>query len=143
MSAPVLRRAAVVMMVALSACRETPSPHRQAVAGGESARGRELVVQYGCGGCHFIPGVPGAVGRVGPPLAGFADRSFIAGNLRNEPEMLVRWIQDPQGVEPRTVMPVLGVTEAHARDIAAYLYTLERDGLSPPHLFPSRVLERH
>ena len=143
MSAPVLRHAAVVIVLALCACRQTPSPHRQAVAGGEPARGRELVVQYGCGGCHFIPDVPGAVGRVGPPLAGFADRTFIAGNLRNEPEMLVRWIRNPQGVEPRTVMPVLGVTEAHARDIAAYLYTLSAGGTGPPHLIPSSVLPAH
>lgn len=143
MSASVVHRAVVVGVLALAACRETPSPHRQAVAGGEPRRGRALVVQYGCGGCHFVPGVPGAVGRVGPTLAGFADRTFIAGSLRNEPEMLVRWIRNPQEVEPRTVMPILGVTEAHARDIAAYLYTLGTGGSGPPHLIPSSVLPAH
>ena len=143
MSAPVFHRAVVAMMLALWACRETPSPHRQAVAGGESARGRELVVQYGCGGCHFIPGVPGAVGRVGPPLAGVAAPSLIARHHRHEPEMRGRGLPDPPGVEPRTVMPVLGVTEAHARDIAAYLYTLNAGGSGPPHLIPSSVLPAH
>ena len=145
MSGRVASPAVVAMLLALAGCRETPSPHRQAVAvpGGEAARGRDLVVQYGCGGCHAIPGIPGAVGRVGPPLAGFAERTFIAGNLRNEPAMLVRWIRDPQEVEPRTVMPDLGVSEAHARDIAAYLYTLSAGGIGPPHLIPSSVLPAH
>jgi len=34
------------------------------------------------------------------------------------------WIRHPRDVEPRTVMPDTGVTEADGRDIAAYLYTL-------------------
>ena len=54
----------------------------------------------------------------------FARRAYIAGQLPNDPENLVRWIQDPQGVEPGTAMPNLGVTAAVARDMAAYLYTL-------------------
>jgi cytochrome c1 len=61
---------------------------------------------------------------VGPPLTMFAHRAYIAGQLPNQPENLVRWIQDPQGVEPGTAMPDLGVTPAVARDMAAYLYTL-------------------
>ena len=113
------------------------------VAGGDPARGRRLVATYGCGSCHVIPGVPGAAGRVGPPLDAFADRGFIAGAVRNEPSALVRWIQVPQEIQPGTVMPDLGVTEAHARDIAAYLYTLTDGGLGPPHPIPSSVLPVH
>jgi cytochrome c1 len=37
---------------------------------------------------------------------------------------LILWLQNPQAVEPGTVMPNLGLTEIEARDIAAYLYTL-------------------
>ena len=126
----------------LAGCRESgASP--QAVPGGDPARGRRLVAEYGCGGCHVVPGVPGAVGGVGPSLAGFAERSFIVGGLRNEPEALVRWILAPQSVEPATVMPTLGVAEPHARDIAAYLYTLSRGGLGPPHLFPADAIPAH
>src|SRR5581483_6561824 len=76
----------------------------------------------GCGACHTIAAVDGADGKVGPPLAHFADRRYIAGELPNTPENLVRWIMDPQAVEPRTVMPDLDVGEPQARDIAAYLY---------------------
>jgi len=40
------------------------------------------------------------------------------------PPNLIRWIQDPPGVDPLTAMPKLGVSEADARDIASILYTL-------------------
>lgn len=95
------------------------------VPGGDPKRGR-LTLQsgYGCGACHVIPGVPGAIGKVGPPLTDWAERAFIAGNLPNTPENLVRWVRYPQAVEPGTAMPDLGVSEPDARDIAAYLYTL-------------------
>jgi hypothetical protein len=61
---------------------------------------------------------------VGPPLTSFANRSYIAGQLVNSPDNLIRWIMDPQGVEPGTAMPDLGVIPEVARDMAAYLYTL-------------------
>ena len=63
----------------------------------------------------------GAQVHVGPPLAGMASRALIAGKLANTPEHLVRWIRDPQRVDPETAMPTLGVDERDARDIAAYL----------------------
>ncbi|HEX6397344.1 MAG TPA: hypothetical protein VFZ95_07975, partial [Steroidobacteraceae bacterium] len=64
-------------------------------------------------------------GRVGPPLTNFAQRAFIAGQVPNSPETLVRWIQNPPSIVPNTAMPVLGISEGDARDIAAYLYTLQ------------------
>ncbi len=94
------------------------------VIGGDPERGRISLDGFGCGTCHVIPGVKGAVGGVGPPLSRFAVRSYIAGQLANEPQNLIRWIQDPQAVEPGTAMPNLGVDQAIARDMAAYLYTL-------------------
>ena len=48
-----------------------------------------------------------------------------AGQLVNSPDNLIRWIVDPQTVEPGTAMPNLGVILAVARDMAAYLYTLQ------------------
>lgn len=94
--------------------------------GGEPASGRVLIQHYGCGSCHEIPGVPGARGQVGPPLATFRERSFVGGVLPHTPANLLRWIQDPQKVDSLTAMPNLGVSERDARHIAAYLYTLHR-----------------
>lgn len=61
---------------------------------------------------------------VGPPLTAWSQRAFIAGEVPNSPEFLMRWIEVPQAIEPGTDMPNLGVTHGEARDIAAYLYTL-------------------
>lgn len=78
-----------------------------------------------CGSCHTIPGINGARGQVGPPLMYFSHRTFIAGQLPNKPENLVRWVTSPQSVDPHTAMPNLGLTDQQGRDVAAYLYTLE------------------
>ena len=95
------------------------------VIGGEAQRGPERMVAYGCVACHTVPGIAGANGNVGPPLTRFGSRTYIAGMLRNSPSNLMRWIRDPQGVVPGNAMPNMGVTDAEARDIAAYLYTLQ------------------
>jgi cytochrome c len=92
--------------------------------GGDAARGKQLITQYRCGSCHWIPGIASAQGLVGPPLMMFARRTFIAGELPNTPENLEKWIENPPSVEPHTAMPNLGVGDEQARDIAAYLYTL-------------------
>lgn len=92
---------------------------------GDPERGKLAILQYACISCHTIPGIVGPNVRVGPPLEGIADRQFIAGVLPNTPESMLRWIQRPQEVNPLTAMPDMGVSDAHARDIAAYLYSLD------------------
>lgn len=94
------------------------------VVGGNARRAPALIEAYGCAACHTVPGVRNAHGNVGPPLTRFGDRTYIAGVLRNTPENLVRWIRAPQSVVPGNAMPNMGLTDAQARDIAAYLYTL-------------------
>ena len=92
--------------------------------GGVAARGHATILIKDCGSCHTIPGVRGANGMVGPPLYFFSRRTYIAGQLPNSPENLVRWVRSPQSVEANTAMPNLGLSEQQARDVAAYLYTL-------------------
>jgi cytochrome c len=100
-----------------------PVPPEWDIEGGDVARGRQAVERFGCGACHVIPGVRQARGRVGPQLHDFSNQIFIAGRLANVPDNLILWIRDPQGVNPGTAMPNLGVTEEEARDIAAFLYS--------------------
>lgn len=95
------------------------------VMGGNAERGEDAIGRIGCGACHTIPGIREARGTVGPPLTGWARRSYIAGTLPNAPDNLIKWITEPHSVEPGTAMPHLGVTDQQARDIAAYLYTLK------------------
>ncbi|MDQ4075862.1 MAG: c-type cytochrome [Chloroflexota bacterium] len=104
---------------------EEELPAMQQVVGGNPEVGAALISEYGCHTCHIIPGIRGPEGHVGPPLANFARRSFIGGVAANTADNLILWIQSPQAVNPLTAMPDLGVTEPEARDIAAYLYTLD------------------
>jgi cytochrome c1 len=80
-----------------------------------------------CAVCHKVPGVPGAMGEVGPPLAGFARRPVIAGKLANNPANLMQWLMHPQQAVPGTAMPDLGLSEDQARKIADYLQTLDKE----------------
>lgn len=86
------------------------------------SRGEVVLRQYACHACHRIDGIVGPDSRVGPALAGWPRRRLIAGSLPNTPDNLVRWLQDPQSISPQTLMPDLGVSEAHAREIADYLF---------------------
>lgn len=95
-------------------------------AAGDPARGKTAIAKYGCPLCHTIPGIEGATAVVGPPLDHVATRPLLGGgHIPNTPENMVKWIQHPQQIDPKNVMPELGVTDADARDIAAYLYTLK------------------
>jgi cytochrome c1 len=91
---------------------------------GELTRGKQLMTDYGCVSCHTVPGIRGADANVGPPLTKFGRRTYIGGVLENTPANLVRWIENPPGVDPMTAMPNLRVDDRDAHDIAAYLYTL-------------------
>jgi cytochrome c len=105
-----------------AACKKESPPVR---VEGSVDLGQVAIRKYGCGSCHTIPGIKGADALVGPPLVHFRRRSFIAGQLKNTEANLRRWISDPQGVEPGTAMPDLEVTDADARNIAAYLESLD------------------
>lgn len=107
-------------VLGLSACGG--EPRAMHVAGGDADRGRAAIERYGCTACHTIPGVASYGANVGPPLGAFAQRAYIAGVLPNTPGNMVRWLRDPPQVDPRTVMPRLGVDAQEAADIAAYLY---------------------
>lgn len=110
-----------------SATEEAPeaASATEPAAIGSIDRGEQHILNYGCGACHTIPGISGADNLVGPPLTSFSRRSYVAGVLPNTPENLIAWIQNPHAVQPDTVMPNLGVSEADARDIAAYLLSLD------------------
>lgn len=124
----VIRAATITSVLIFIACTGADDHASRAVVaipGASVQRGKQLVRSHNCIACHTIADLPGANGRVGPPLTGFAERALIAGELANEPGNLVRWIMNPSAVEPRTVMPNMGLTSGEARDIAGYLYTLK------------------
>ena len=120
--------AAEYEQMALRVSKQAPFASRlppPAYRAGDPARGIAAMQQYACTTCHVIPGMVGANAHVGPPLSGIGDRKFLGGRLPNSPENMVKWIRHPREVSPRSLMPDLGVTEEHARDMAAYLLTLK------------------
>ena len=106
-----------LLALTLGACAKPAPPDM-------TERGRHALASYGCGSCHMIPGVAWARGRIGPELSGVGQRNYVAGRLTNEPATLARFIRYPQELDPGTIMPDLAVSEADARDMAAYLYSL-------------------
>lgn len=113
-----------LLLPTLSACKfGTPEELVPPDPQGRPDRGQMLLFAYGCASCHKIPGIADSPGNIGPPLADWRRRKYIAGNLPNQPEELIRWIMKPQEVEPGTAMPDLSVTEPEAIDMAAYLYS--------------------
>jgi mono/diheme cytochrome c family protein len=98
-----------------------PAAANVRIAGGDAGRGRRILAQYACQSCHRIPGVTGSEVDVGRPLDGLAKRRIIAGVLPNSQDNLIRWIRNPQAIDPDAAMPNMGVSERDAQDISAYL----------------------
>lgn len=90
------------------------------------AAGREIF--FGAGGCiscHTIRGTV-AAGILGPDLTHVGGRGTIAaGLLANTPENLAGWIENPHDFKPGNLMLDMGLTSEQARQVAAYLLSLE------------------
>jgi hypothetical protein len=91
-----------LVLMCLTACTADVNgmPEPRASSEQRIEEGRRLLADYGCGSCHFIPGVPGADSTAAPPLDRFYQRTYIAGRLSNTEENLIEWIQDPQRIDP-------------------------------------------
>ena len=119
-------RAALLSLLLVACAANNTTPVMQ-VEGGDPYRGAQAIQRNGCHSCHRIPGIRGTNSYVGPPLNAWSERQYIAGNLQNSPDNLISWIMNPQAIEPGTAMPNMNIDEQEARDIAAYLYTLQAE----------------
>ena len=115
----------LLIALLLAACNRETKTEAKMATGGDPARGKAAIDRYGCTACHSIPGIAGPKGMVGPSLEHFGSRAYIAGKFANNPETLIKWLQNPPAFDPNTAMPNMGITEPDSRDIAAYLYTLK------------------
>jgi cytochrome c2 len=114
----------MLLAVLAAGCMRSAEDAEQ-LTGGNVQAGKRLIKEYGCGGCHVIPGIISAVGNVGPSLTSVGGRVYIGGVLTNTPENMVRWLINPPAVDDKTAMPNVGLSEGQARNVAAYLYTLK------------------
>ena len=106
------RAISLVVLASLSACG-TDGAEQHPMPAGSPEAGLEAIRATGCAACHVVPGVEWPMGRTGPSLEGFAARPLIA-FVRNAPAL-----------SPDSAMPPMPLTESQARDVAAYLYTLQ------------------
>lgn len=116
--------ATFILVLPLIACK-LPPDDRHAMPQADAARGREVIAQAGCTSCHTVPGINWPKGQFGPGLQGFAASNLIAGTLPNRPDVLAAYVRNAPEVLPGTTMPAMPISEGEARDVAAYLYTLE------------------
>jgi ubiquinol-cytochrome c reductase cytochrome b subunit len=82
------------------------------------ARGKALVAQFGCMGCHRIHGEGGAVG---PDLS-------YEGDSRPDREWHYRHFRDPQSVTPGSIMPKFPLSDAQLHDLTSYVLSLKKSG---------------
>ncbi len=110
----------LAMLTAVGVLAGCAPPERPGVQG-DPVRGKIALTQYACQSCHMIPGVPGSKVYVGRPLSDLDKRKVLVGTLETSQANMVRWIRDPQAIDPHTAMPNMGVTERDALDMSAYL----------------------
>jgi cytochrome c len=110
----------IVFIAALAGCSKPPA--FEPLSGGNPRVGQQLLDRYGCAACHEIKGVTHERSQVGPSLKDIRERSFVGGMLPNNATNLEKWIMHPRAINPKSAMPELGVIQAEARDMAAYLY---------------------
>ncbi len=93
--------------------------------GAEAVAGKQVISTVGCGSCHAIRGTS-LKGTFGPDLTHFGSRGGIAAyTLKNTPENLLRWIQDPQAVKPECKMPRVPLPPQQQQQLVAYLEELK------------------
>ncbi len=91
---------------------------------GPAAEGQQVYARSACVGCHTVRGL--SAGVVGPDLTHFGSRRTVgAGLLPATPENVAAWVRDPAALKPGVKMPALGLSEAEARAVAAYLLSLK------------------
>jgi len=118
--------------------KATPlAPAAATVPAGDPVRGRALVEEKGCLGCHRIgenPTERGTFGRdFGPALDRVGDKVSA--------EWLYDWVRDPKRYFPTTNMPDLRLTDAEAADVTAYLMSQRKTPPEPPPAVPQATLD--
>jgi len=113
------------------------APAAPQVPAGDMGRGKKLVAEKGCFGCHRIgenATVRGTFGRdFGPALDRVGDKVTS--------EWLYDWIRDPKRYFPETNMPDLRLADQEAADITAYLMTLRKGSPDPPPATDTALLD--
>jgi cytochrome c2 len=82
-------------------------------------------MKHDCTSCHTVPRIEGDENVQGPSLSHWASRDLVAKEWPNTPENVENWIRHSEQLRPSTTMKLMTVDEKDARDIAAYLFSLD------------------
>ena len=86
--------------------------------------GAKVFADSPCTTCHMIQGI--SKGYIGPDLTHFGSRTTLAaGVLKNTPENVAKWIEDPQEIKPGANMPPLLLPGPKLDALVAYLESLK------------------
>jgi cytochrome c oxidase subunit II len=86
--------------------------------------GRDLFLSLSCINCHTVRGTP-ANGLFGPDLTHLMSRRTLgAGVVRNTPQALQAWVDDPAAMKPGVLMPAMKLSNDELNTLTAYLLTL-------------------
>ena len=92
---------------------------------GTQADGWKVFSSETCISCHAINGTT-AKGKAGPDLTHFGSRQTLgAGVLTNNPDNLMKWLQDPQKVKPSIYMPNVQLDQQELKSLVDYLESLK------------------
>ena len=90
----------------------------------QERRGHELFASLACSSCHTVQGTS-ANGVFGPDLTHLMSRATLgSGVVRNTPENLRRWVEDPASLKPGSLMPAMQLSHEDLDRLTAYLLTL-------------------
>lgn len=82
------------------------------------AQGQRIFEQIGCTGCHLVKGYED-IPRVAPSLKRIS--------AKVDPSWMVRWVENPHKIRPRSRMPNFDLKENDAVAITAFLWSLSKD----------------
>ena len=89
-----------------------------------ASNGAKVFANSPCTTCHMIQGI--SKGYIGPDLTHFGSRTTLAaGVLKNTPENVAKWIENPQETKPGANMPALLLPGPKMDALVAYLEGLK------------------
>ncbi|HVS30291.1 MAG TPA: c-type cytochrome [Thermoanaerobaculia bacterium] len=105
----------------------------QGPAGGDAARGREIVSSVGCLGCHIdtdtvtdAEGKTRLAHRDDFPLERHFGFNFTGTGTKTHPGWVFNWVKNPRVYDAATQMPDLRLSDQEAADVTAYLMTMQK-----------------
>ncbi len=105
-------------------------------AGGDVARGKEIVDSVGCMGCHLAQdtvkdeksGAVRVAHRDDFPLERHYGFNLTGSGTKLNPAWIYNWVKNPKAYYASAPMPSLRLTDQEAADVTAYLVSLQKPG---------------